>query len=283
MVRYSSKSAKALGFLKRHYNDIEIYVEDTGCPQLWLVLLRRFLPEGVTLSSVNPLGGKEAVLKACRNDQKADGRKRLYVIDGDFDFALNRQKPRLKFLYRLRAYSVETLLLYEDAFVQLGLTFSSAQNDADVKQLFDFEQCIDEIERKLWPLFIIYLAANELSPSVKTVGRSASKLYEVVGQETNYSSRKVIVRAIQVAREICNEHSRADFSAMIRVLRQNVYRKKIREWVSSKDYIIPLLHIKVRKKLQFAGRIDNLKVFLANHVDPVREPYLARRLKMSLV
>jgi hypothetical protein len=99
MIRYSPRSARAISLLKAFYNDIAIFVEDKASPNMHLLICRRVLGEGVRLSSVNPLGGRDAVVGACRLDQTVSPRKRLYVIDGDLDLLMGRAKPKLKHLY----------------------------------------------------------------------------------------------------------------------------------------------------------------------------------------
>lgn len=75
MIKYPARAAIALGFLKRSYNDIEVFVEDTACPNMWVRLLEKVIPKGARLSSVNLLGGRDRVIEACALDQNEDGRK----------------------------------------------------------------------------------------------------------------------------------------------------------------------------------------------------------------
>lgn len=35
MIRYNPRAAMAIGFLKKSFNDIEVFVEDTACRVLW--------------------------------------------------------------------------------------------------------------------------------------------------------------------------------------------------------------------------------------------------------
>jgi hypothetical protein len=111
VVRYPIRAVVALGYLKRPYNQVEIYVEDTTCHNMHLLVFRRLLGDQVKLRSINQVGDRSRVIAACRADQVNDGRKRLYVIDGDFDILLEKRKPRLKYLYRLRAYDIENILM----------------------------------------------------------------------------------------------------------------------------------------------------------------------------
>jgi hypothetical protein len=120
MARYSVTAAKALGFLKRPYNDVDIYVEDLTCHYMYVLFFRRILPSPIRLASVNQIGNRRSVIEACRRDQVDDGRKKLYLIDGDFDRYHNRRRPALRHLYRLRAYCIENLLLHEIAAIAVA-------------------------------------------------------------------------------------------------------------------------------------------------------------------
>lgn len=95
---YPPRAAKALGHLKANNNDIEIFVEDKSSPNLWLKLIRKYLPRDIRLSSVTVLGCRDNVIRACRADQIWDNRKKLYIIDGDLDLLQGRRKPRLRHL-----------------------------------------------------------------------------------------------------------------------------------------------------------------------------------------
>jgi hypothetical protein len=90
VIGYSPRAAKALGFLKRAYNDIDIYVEDRTCHHMYALLFRKILPHDVRLASVNQVGNRQSVVEACKKDQADRGRPKLYIIDGDFDHYHNR-------------------------------------------------------------------------------------------------------------------------------------------------------------------------------------------------
>ena len=45
-VVYPARAAQALGLLKRRHNDVEIFVEDSGAPNMWVKLLQSYLPGG---------------------------------------------------------------------------------------------------------------------------------------------------------------------------------------------------------------------------------------------
>ncbi|MBL3598161.1 DUF4435 domain-containing protein, partial [Rhodovulum sulfidophilum] len=137
-VVYPEGIAPALGHLNSARNDIEIFVEDTANLNVWRSIIQKFLPEGVSFYDPIPLGGRKAVLEECRRDQANDGRKKLYIIDADLDLLMGRPKPRLRHLYRLRAYCVENYLIQEDAFLEAAQIIDPNISKEDARTLMDF-------------------------------------------------------------------------------------------------------------------------------------------------
>lgn len=111
MVKYSARAARALGFLKRRSNDIEVYVEDTSSANMWLQIIQKAFGSNVKLTSVNMLGSKKNVIDACSIDQANDGRRKIYLVDGDLDHLCGKKVRQLKYFHALRAYCIENLLL----------------------------------------------------------------------------------------------------------------------------------------------------------------------------
>ena len=121
VIAYSADAEQARAYLLRAYNDIDIFVEDTTCQNMYARLLNRMLePKGKRIGQVFPLHSRENVIEYCRADPNPRGRPRLYIIDADQDLILGRPAPRLKNLYRLKVYCSENLLLSEHAIVTIA-------------------------------------------------------------------------------------------------------------------------------------------------------------------
>ena len=159
-VVYPAKSAPAIGFLKSSLNDIEIFVEDSASPNMWCRLLKKYLPDHIRLDSVTPLGGRKNVLDACKADQGIDGRKKLYIIDGDLDLIQGRRKPNLKHLYRLRAYCVENYLLSENAILDLTTIFDGKIEIEDARAKLDYTSWCKDNAELMERLFACYAVSK---------------------------------------------------------------------------------------------------------------------------
>jgi hypothetical protein len=240
MVKYSERAIRALGFLKRPYNDIDIYVEDRTCHHMYVLLFRRILPEHIHLTSVNQAGDRNSVIGACRRDQANDGRMKLYLIDGDFDHYKGRRRPRLKYLYRLRGYCVENILIKEAAAVAVGAEADTNSSEHDIRRRLDFQVWIKEIIRKLRSLFIVYSAAEALGVGVGTVSFNVNRLCERQGREQVLSDKKIMSRMFEVSRAIRRSCGLTRYKEELRRIRGNLESMRISAdlLISGKNYLL---------------------------------------------
>ena len=111
MIKYSNRAKLGYARLYRPYNDIDVYVEDTTCRNMYEHLIGRLIEGHGQVKRIIQLGGRSQVIKACASDQTDQNRPRLYVIDGDLDRVRDKREKRLKHFYKLKVYSSENLLL----------------------------------------------------------------------------------------------------------------------------------------------------------------------------
>src|SRR5688572_6787211 len=120
VIAYSPDAEPARAYLLKSYNDLDIYVEDANCQNMYVRLFQRMVGPSKRINHVFPLDGRRNVLLACAADQAVRARQRLYVIDADQDLILGRRRPQLKHLYRLSVYCSENLLLSESAILNVA-------------------------------------------------------------------------------------------------------------------------------------------------------------------
>lgn len=282
MIKYHARAARALGFLKNSYNDIEIYVEDTANQNIWLRLLRRLIPDDVNLSSVNMLGGRQNVIKACRLDQATDARKRLYIIDGDFDHVLGRRKPSLKHLHRLDAYCLENILINEDYLREIVIDFCSNTSASVADSLLDYHGVLEQFETPLRALFLVYAIATKLKAKVKSVGLGSGLLLDSTPEKIRFSAQKILSRAKEILKKLVKQHGYSSVKKVARELQGRAMNLPVRKVVSGKEYLFQPMFLHLRRACRFNGSEDNLKVLLAKEVQAHRESVLSHALKAAL-
>lgn len=279
--KYSPKAARALGMLKDFYNDIEIFVEDNSCHNVMLFICREILGPTIKLTSLNQLGGRSAVLTACRLDQANDDRRKLYIIDGDFDLLLGKTKPRLKHLHRLRCYCIENLLFDDQSIVSLAAQASPNTPPNVLANKISHDRWMSDLTRTLLPLFIAYEITVSLTPHVPTTSVSVYKLTEPGPQGPQISRRKLLARIRSLLDQV---RTQSDWSEIIEM--KFLIRERVREFrgnqdylISGKDYIFPLLASRLGKLVSLKSRHPEVKVRLAQLYRADKEPYLKRRLR----
>ena len=236
MISYSAKSARALAFLKRSRNDIDIFVEDAKRAQVWLSIIRLCLPKGVELTSVNPLGDRDRVVQACELDQSSR-RPRLYIIDGDMDFLLGRGVRKLKFLYRVPATNLEALVLLSGgASSILGSMLPGHQISQIATDLHSY------LELKWGPslrrLFALYAEHFRLGGTKQTCSYHVSQLAVTASNPWKPDRRKFAAKARDIAKEC--KRARPASKRRLKLAAARSRNLPLEKVASGKTYLWPL-------------------------------------------
>lgn len=225
------------------------------------------------------LGGRENVLKACRLDQKKDRRKRIYIIDGDFDFLRGIGKSKLRFLYRIRAYCMENLLISDDSLSEIAIDGGATVSGHGAGGAFNLQAALGGAESALRILFSIYATAYELGSGIKTVRHGVRSFFDSTSGDIRISRQKVIARCKDVLRALCREKSVASVRRTRKMIMERAEKIPLQMSVSGKDCLIPFLSIHMARRFGFRGNESELKMRLARDFTPSVEPYFARRIR----
>ena len=162
-MQYPDRALKALVYLFRHYNDIDVYVEDTTNRKMYEVLLQRILGVKARVGRIFQLQGCDKVIEKCKEKQNDSDRRYLCIIDGDFNaFFHYKDYSDLKNFYQLKAYCVENLLFSEESLIGVASECLTNVPQEEVQAKVSLTNFITSIVDKLTPLFIIYYVAHVL-------------------------------------------------------------------------------------------------------------------------
>lgn len=263
----SGKHAKAVFF--RDQNDIDIFIEDTakGSKKLFTEILSRAIKGKYRISDVFPLGDKESVIKRCALDQNQNERMRLYIIDGDLDI-LNDCSPKgIKRLYVLKRYCIENYLIDENAIVQVLQEEDLEKNSNLIKHQLEFSDWVQANEQPLFDLFVIYALIKAICPACMTVAFPVNRL--VSSDEGFIDKSKVVSRLHQLKETILNQINENDFNSKIAAIVNSANKAtggKLR-FVSGKDYLLPLILLRMKKVTKFRAENAVIKQRLALKCD----------------
>ncbi|MEX0999614.1 MAG: DUF4435 domain-containing protein [Thermodesulfobacteriota bacterium] len=267
MISYSIKALRGLAYLYKSYNDLDVYVEDTTTLNFYKILINRILDGKANVDRVFQLGGRDAVLNECANDQELGGRPRIYIIDADFDLLLGRSKSNLKRLYRLNVYCAENLVLCEEAVHQIGVDYMPNDNIATIKSTINYDDFINDIKTELLELFFVYALAHDSRQSISTAGFHVFRMCDSNAGPAKLDKPKVQLRKQEVIRELNSFYTvsgvRSRIDTIIQRFQNNGYSEL--HVISGKSYLLPLVLAHMKRTINYKGSIKTFLMQLVRH------------------
>ena len=268
MIERTIKAKKAKSVFFQKFNDIDIYVEDTskGSKKLYSILLSRALSDKYRVSTVFPLGNKYTVIDECQKDNDSE-RLKLYIVDGDLELLLNNNQTESTRLYVLKRYCIENYLIDENAIVELLHEEDLERSLDEIRGLFDYPAWLEGNELALFDLFVLYSLTKKYDLGIASVSHPVNRL--VSSSNGMIDNNKIQERMKAVSEEIEKEVDKniveKDSQSINDLVRENGYSKLY--YVSAKDYLIPLLLMRMREIVKFRAENAVIKQRLAMKCD----------------
>ena len=283
MIAYSPEAQTARACLLRIYNDIDVFVEDATCQNMYVRLINRILGSRGRISQVYPLGGRDSVTQRCRDDQGPRSRRRLYIVDADMDLILGLSAPRLLHYYRLSHYCSENLLLSEHAFITLATEARVDVPWAELAVSMALRPLLERAVRILLPLFVAYGVAHELGLGIETTGYRVQRLLTDPNDPSTLSESLVRARILSIVRQIRSQVSARKYRAARNSILRRIARSRRDHsvYISGKTYLLPLAHLQLRKTAGVSDAVDRIKVRLAQHCELTIDSGFTRALRAA--
>ena len=280
MIAYSVKAEPARAYLLRAYNDLDIFVEDASCQNMYIRLFSRMLDGHARITQVFPLHSRQNVMLQCASDQNQRNRRRLYVVDADQDLLLGRPISSLRHLYRLSVYCSENLLLSEHAVITLATEGSTNASWQSLATAIDLRTLLENSTRILIPLFVVYGVIAKLDLPIETIKYAVVRLLTDPKDAESLSANLVNARILSLIRAILSHVSRDEYRlTRDDLLNQlNTLQCDPSDHISGKTYLLPLIRLHLHNKASINDSLNGLKVRLAQHcelsIDPGLQPAL---------
>ncbi|QNT70268.1 DUF4435 domain-containing protein [Defluviicoccus vanus] len=257
-IARSEKARRAKSVFYRAFNDVDIYVEDTarGSLKLYTCIFQRVvIGPSKRIDTVFALGGRDAVLRACSEDQEEGGRRRIYVIDGDLTLFADAPGRSLKRLLTLRRYCIENYLIDEDAIIDLLDEEDIESTKIELRMQFAFRTWVTQTERPLFALFLLYSVHHHAMCSEPTVSYPVNKL--VSSSDGTIDINKVCSRMKEIKEGIVAALSAHEYKK--RMTASLTHCKQVSSsklsFISGRDYLLPLVIMRMRSITRL--RADN--------------------------
>lgn len=258
----SAKKARSVFFEER--NTIDIFIEDTavGYKKIYKCLLNRLIGDKFLINDVFPLGGKSAVIYSWQTDENKRNRPRLYIVDGDIDL-INGERECGNGLYTLPYYCIENAFICEDSIVELMVEEDPEKEGDQLRNEFDLAGWEDKNSELLTNLFITYALIRKYKPTVASVHYQVNKL--ISDNTGNLDTMKVTKRIDDLKAELYLEIGEELVEKEFMEIKNSLSSEKgIKSYVSGKDYLLPLILMRLKSivntrisNLNFKHRVSN--------------------------
>lgn len=264
MLQYSRRAKVAEVYLFKKFNDINVFVEDTVCRNVYEVLINRMLPEGKTIKKIFQLGGCLKVVENCKNYNSRLG-PAIFIIDGDIGLLLGNTKRRMKNLYQLKVYSFENLVITKKAINNLCLEILTNKTPAEIKKIIKFDIFFKVIVSRIINLYILYAISHQLDLGIKTSSYNVTDLMESTSKGFKLSDARVQVRIKEVEDEIKKHITERELLTKIAEIKSRLPRSILKQshFISGKTYLLPLIYHHLKNVAKLMSTKDQLMVRLA--------------------
>lgn len=246
-------------------NEIDIYIEDTGTgsEKIASKIFSRVLDGVYRLEKVFPLGGRGAVISKFNEEKSSLVRPSLFIIDGDI-YHLTGDNIRDEIgLYRLPCYCIENILVDPTALHSIIDEEDAVRTEDELVRAFDYEGWENLNKTKLKDLFVEYAISRVLNPSEPTIAYEVRNL--VSGSDGCLDDAKLTSRIADLSSKAIAKVGEENY----RVTRETILseyessRLEDLDFVSGKDYLLPLLKTRLRSTVKTMMSDLNLKVRLS--------------------
>jgi hypothetical protein len=264
MLELSEEAKRLTSTFLAYRNDIDIYTEDQEKDkEFYKVLFKRLLRNDIKINDITPLGSKDSVQRRCEEEPK-NGRKKIFIIDGDVSIIHGKDIPKMENLYVLDAYCIENFLFDKETIIHFIYLNCATKPKETISEEVDFENWLHEYSETFIELFIHFALANYFGKYYTLY--NANKYHIKTKNGYNFSSDLVIHDIEEIKLSIFETISEAKYAAKHKELREQWTNclNSLFTVVSGKDYLIPILLTKTQcfKKSQALPTLEEAKLSL---------------------
>lgn len=290
MIKFGIESLKSVSKFFSYRNDIDIFTEDKEADkEFYKALFKNLLGDKIIINDVSPLGCKANVIKAYKTQDKKDGRKKIFIVDGDLDL-LNSIRLSENNLISLDSYCIENYLIEENGITQL-LYFNSGKHSIEnIRSKLNFHKWLNFNAIVLTELFVNFAIFKIIGGGPKLL--TAHHFLTTYRKQTILDKNKVKLYTLQVYTEITTF---LESSGLTNIEANKFYYECYNEinnnWkqnhhtylqvVSAKNYILPLLQFRINHCSEKGNSLipnSSLKLFLASNCNLDRLKFLKEKI-----
>ncbi len=281
MIRLSDESRRLVSTFRAYRNDIDIYTEDNEKDkEFYTVLFKRLLKNHININDITPLGSKSDVIKRCA-DEPSNGRKKIFIVDGDVSIIHGKNIPTLENLYVLNGYCIENFLIEKETILHFIYMNCGTKSFEQIEEEVDYTNWLSNYSEKLIDLFIHFALCNYFDGYFTLY--SANKYHIKEGDDLVFQPDLVNADIIKLKEEILLLTSEEEYLAKYMELKERWTNciDHLLTIVSGKDYLIPILLLKAKhfKKSNAFPTLEEIKFALVHSADLNRLSHLKETIE----
>ena len=248
------------------YNDFDVYIEDTaqGYAKIFADLLSRCMGSSVSLERVFPLGARLTVIAAAERElQIINSRKSVFLVDGDLGLLTGEINPLPQNVVSLPRCCIENFLYDEESIVSVIDEESINLTANQIKDKFDYTGWMERALPPLRELFIVFATARKLGAGIQSVSLGYSSICAGKNGEVDSEKAKKLSDSIILALNKNYGNKKTEEAYLFVNEKINCSSCFLSTYVSAKDFLLPLLVIRLKRICASKASNINLKMRLA--------------------
>lgn len=263
MLELSDEPKRLVSTFLTYRNSIDIYTEDElKDKEFYKVLFNRLLENRIVINDITPLGARENVIARCQTEPD-NGRKKIFIIDGDVTIIHGKDTPVLTNLFVLNAYCIENFVLDKQSVLNFVYLNCASKPKEEIENEIQFENWLNMYSNKLVELFIHFAIVDFFGGKFKLF--NAYKFHS----KEKYQEEIVDNDILKLKSEILLLTTKENYEIKFLELKNqwNYCAETLMTIVSGKDYLIPILLFKTQhfKKSKSLPTIEEAKFMLAQN------------------
>ena len=245
---WSASASESIGLLYRELQPIEVYVEDSNSEAFYFELLNRMIVGGDSIKKIIPLHGRSHVLKVC--EEYSEPNPAIFLIDGDLDLFFGAREAGYRNLFQLRTYCIENYLFCSIAARELIAEGSGVTLREQALSREEWTDFCSPIQNSLKDLFVVFAAAREVKPDLKTVSHGLASILtqRARGESPFIDYEKIENLKSTIAGECINDVGEVAWNSAFQRVHNYAHNLQPLDVVSGKDFLLPMLSFFIRAK-----------------------------------
>lgn len=252
-------------------NEVNIIVEDTGKEFEYQKIFQRIFKDKYKISNIFPMNGKEGVKNALDFYGKIhQGNNNFYIVDGDFDLILDKERINEEYFIYLDRYNIESYFIDKEATI-LYMSNKLKKMQQEVEKEIEYDNWYMDTYSKLEKLFLAYVVGQAELPDEKNVGISQ---YTYLDKNGLFDVDKINQYEMKLKKSILNYDALMEFYyKRYKLLLNGDYERLI-----CGKYILSSLVNYLRKKTGKNFREDDFRFFLITQFDIKKLSFIREKI-----